>query len=92
MDSLLSRGNKKWNWNSYTYNTLETITQEIDLNFDFGARFDFPMGWDGEENYYFNQSVSAYAGGFNTFVYSTEVFELEIDLWFFPVWWDIMYN
>lgn len=92
LDSLNSRGNKRWNWNNYVYNDDETITQEIDLNFDIGARFDLPMGYDGEADYYFNQSVSAYAGGFNTYQYETDYFSLEMDLWFFPVWWDILYN
>lgn len=53
VNNFMSRGNQKWNWNAYTYNDWD-IEQEIDLNFDFGLRFDLPMGWDHDEQFYFN--------------------------------------
>lgn len=57
----LSRVNQKWNYNNELYN--DVASQELDLNFDFGARYDTPMGWDKVENFYINQSITLYAGG-----------------------------
>lgn len=83
---------KSWIWDNEIYDSESDAYQYIEATFDVGATYSFPMGWDGVGNYYFDTNAAIYAGGEHYVEYYNDYFEAGIDLWTYPVWWDVIYN
>lgn len=81
-----------WTWENNITSATTDAEQNISLNFDVGATYAFPLGWDKAGNYFFDTNASLYAGGQHYVEYYNDYFEAGADLWTYPVWWDAIYN
>lgn len=62
----------------------------INLGGDAGIRADFPLEF--EEDIYFGQRVTAFVGGKQTYTFTSDFMDLLIEVWAFPLWFDILRN
>lgn len=81
-----------WSWDNSIENDEGDTTQEVSLNFDLGASYDFPMGWDKAGNFYFDTTASTYLGGAHWVEYDSPYFYFSGSAWTYVFWWDVFYN
>lgn len=83
---------KMWEWTSNIDDNDAATTQEVRFYGDIGASYDYPIGFDYEDNYYMDQALSIWGGGTQWLEFTHEDFEVKVDIDTFPVWIDLFYN